>query len=59
MDFSLLLVPINVYAKVFLAIPILRALEVHVENLEQVLGMFSSNVFHNKIIDAESEGDES
>ena len=57
MDLSLLVVPINVHAKVFLAIPILRARVVHVEKLEQVLGMFSANVFHAKIVDAECEGD--
>ncbi len=57
MDLSLLAVPINVHAKVFLAVPTLQALVVHVENLEQVLGMFSANVFHAKIVDAEHEGD--
>ncbi len=57
MDFSLLIVPINVHAKVFLAIPFLRALVVHVENLEQVLGVFLANVFHAKIVNAECEGD--
>jgi hypothetical protein len=57
MDFSLLIVPINVNAKVFLAIPILRALVVHVENLEQVLGVFSANVFHTEIVDADHEED--
>ena len=58
MDFSLLVVPITVHAKVFLANPILQALVVHVENLEQVLGVFLANVFHSKIIDnAEREGD--
>ncbi len=53
----MLVVPINVHAEVFLAILILRALVMHVENLEQVLGMFSANVFHTKIVDAEREGD--
>jgi hypothetical protein len=57
MDFSLLVDPINVHAEVFLAVPILQALVVHVENLEQVLGKFSANVFHAKIVDAEREGD--
>jgi hypothetical protein len=57
MDFIMLVVPINVHAEVFLAILILRALVMHVENLEQVLGMFSANVFHTKIVDAEREGD--
>ncbi len=57
MDFSLLIVPINVHAEVFLAIPILRALVVHVENVEQVLCMFLANIFHAKIVDAEREGD--
>ena len=47
-----LVVPINVHAKVFLAVPILRALVVNVENVEQVLGVFSANVFHAKIVDA-------
>ncbi len=59
MDFSLLVVPINVHAKVFLAVPILRAFVVHVENLEQVLGMFLANVFYDKIVGAECEGDRS
>ncbi len=57
MDFPLLVVPINVHAKVFLAVPILQALVVHVENLEQVFGMFSANVFHAKIAKAKREGD--
>jgi hypothetical protein len=57
MDFSLLVVPINVHAEVFLAVPILQGLIVHVENLEQVLGMFSANAFHAKIVNAEHEGD--
>jgi hypothetical protein len=57
MDFSLLVVPINVYAKVFCAVPILQALVVYVENLEQVLGMFLANIFHAKIVHAEHEGD--
>jgi hypothetical protein len=57
MDFSLLVVPINVHAKVFLAVPILRALVVYVKNVEQVLGVFSANVFHAKIADAEREED--
>jgi hypothetical protein len=56
MDFSMLIVPINVHAEVFLAIPILRALVVHVENLEQMLGVFSANVFHAEIVNAEREG---
>ncbi len=59
MDFSLLVVPINVHAEVFLTVPIFRALVLHVENLEQVLGMFSANVFYAKIVDAERNGDES
>ncbi len=53
----MLIVPINVHAKVFLAVPILRALVVHVENLEQILGVLLANLFHNKIVDAEHEGD--
>ncbi len=53
----LLIVPINVHAEVFLAIPILQALVVHVENLEQVLGMFSANVFHAQIANTECDGD--
>ncbi len=52
----MLIVPINVHAEVFLAIPILRALVVHVENLEQMLGVFSANVFHAEIVNAEREG---
>ncbi len=59
MDFSLLVVPINVHADVFLAVPILRELVVHAENLEHVLGVFSANLFHAKIVDAEHEGDRS
>jgi hypothetical protein len=57
MDFSLLVVPINVHAKVFLAIPILQAFVVHVENLEQVLCVFSANKFHANIVNTEHEGD--
>jgi hypothetical protein len=57
MDFSMLIVPINVHAEVFLAAPILQALVVHVESLEQVLGVFLANVFHAKIVNAEREGD--
>jgi hypothetical protein len=53
----LLVVPTNVHAEVFFAVLIFRALEVNVENLEQALGMFSANVFHAKIVDAEREGD--
>jgi hypothetical protein len=53
----LIIVPINVHAKVFLAVPILQKLVVHVENLEQVLSVFSADVFHTKIVDAEREGD--
>jgi hypothetical protein len=48
MDFSLLVVPIDAHAKVFLAIPMLQVFVVHVENLEQVLVMFLANLFHAK-----------
>jgi hypothetical protein len=49
MDFSLLVVPINVHAEVFLAVPILQALVVHAENMEQVLGVFLANIFARQI----------
>jgi hypothetical protein len=37
--------------------PNLASTCVHVENLEQVLGVFLANIFHAKIFDAERKGD--
>ncbi len=45
----MLVVPINVHAEVFLAVPILQALVVHAENMEQVLGVFLANIFARQI----------
>ncbi len=53
----MLVVPIKVHAKVFLAIPILIAFVGHIENLEQVLSVLLASVFHPEIVDAEREGD--
>ena len=56
MDFLLFIIPIDVHTNVF-AVPILQALELHVEDFEYVFCVFASHIFHSKVIDALYERD--
>ena len=49
-------VPIDVHSQVTLSLPILQTHVVRVENFEQVLSMFPTNIFYPEVVNTEHEG---
>ncbi len=49
-------VPVNIHSEIACAAPVLEAFVVFFQDAEEVLNVFTANVFNAKVINAECEG---
>ncbi len=58
MDVFVDVVPVNIHSKIACAILVLGAFVVLIQDVGEVLNMFTANIFDAKVINAECEGDQ-